>query len=63
MQALLDQCIARQIYGDEAATVRHFINVGLERLIDQHRIIDVPSAASSPSTDATPDDEPPPGRS
>ena len=42
MKALLDQCIARKLYGDQAATVRQFINAGLERLIEQNRLIDVP---------------------
>jgi hypothetical protein len=42
MKALFDQCLARNIYGDQAATVRQFVNTGLERLIDQGRLIDVP---------------------
>jgi len=54
MKALLDQCVERGLYGDQATTIRYFITIGLERLIDQHRIIDVP-VASSPSTDETPD--------
>ena len=55
MKNLLDQCVSRGLYGDEAATIRHFINLGIERLLDQHRIIDVPNVASSASTDETPD--------
>lgn len=55
MKALLDQCVGRKLYGDEAATIRQFINDGLERLIDQSRIIDTPTVASSPSTASTPD--------
>ena len=43
MKALLDQCIARGLYGDQAATIRYFINAGLERLVDQGRLIDVPT--------------------
>jgi hypothetical protein len=54
MKALLDQCVSRKLYGDEAATIRQFINDGLERLVDQRRIIDVPIVASSPSTGETP---------
>jgi hypothetical protein len=54
MKALLDQCVARKLYGDEAATIRQFINDGLEKLIDQRRIIDVPVVASKPSTGAKP---------
>ena len=55
MKTLLDQCVSRGLYGDEAATIRHFINQGLERLMDQHRIIDVPTVANNPSTDETQD--------
>jgi hypothetical protein len=54
MKALLDQCVRRNWYGDEASTIRHFITIGLERLIEQHRLIDEPTAASTPSTDETP---------
>jgi hypothetical protein len=54
MKSLLDQCVVRKLYGDEAATIRQFINDGLERLIDQRRIIDVPNVAIIPSTDETP---------
>jgi len=54
MKTLLDQCVGRKVYGDEAATIRQFINDGLERLIDQRRIIDAPAVASTPSTDETP---------
>jgi Arc/MetJ-type ribon-helix-helix transcriptional regulator len=43
MKALLDQCIARGLYGDQAATIRHFISAGLERLVDQGRLIDLPT--------------------
>jgi hypothetical protein len=32
MMALLNQCIARGLYGDQAMTVRHFITIGLEHL-------------------------------
>jgi hypothetical protein len=55
MKALLDQCIQRNLYGDQAATIRHFINAGLERLVEQHRLIDVPTVASTRSTGETPD--------
>jgi hypothetical protein len=51
MQALLDQCINRRLYGGEAETVRHFINAGLERLVDQGRLIDTPTIA--PASEAT----------
>jgi hypothetical protein len=54
MKALLDQCVARRLYGDEAATIRQFITDGLERLVDQRRVIDAPTVASSPSTGAKP---------
>jgi hypothetical protein len=40
---LLDQCVDRKLCGDEAATIRHFINIGLEHLVDQHRLIDIPA--------------------
>jgi hypothetical protein len=56
MKALLDQCVARKLYGDEAATIRQFINDGLERLVGQRRIIDAPTAANIPSTDERPDE-------
>jgi hypothetical protein len=59
MKALLDQCIARNLYGDQAATIRQFIHSGLERLVDQHRLIDSPTVASSPSIDETPSGEEP----
>ncbi len=50
MKALLDQCVSRKLYGDEAATIRQFINDGLERLIAQRRIIDVPIVTGSGPT-------------
>jgi hypothetical protein len=53
MKALFDQCVARNLYGDQAATVRQFINVGLERLVDQNRIIDLPSITLPTSSDET----------
>ena len=55
LKALLDQCVRRQWYGDEASTIRHFITIGLERLIDQHQLIDEPTAADRPSTNGTQD--------
>jgi hypothetical protein len=57
MKALLDQCITRNLYGDQAATVRQFIHAGLERLLDQHRLIDAPIIGSRSSTDKTPSEE------
>lgn len=56
MKALLDQCIARNLYGDQAATVRQFIHVGLERLVAQNRLIDLPSIAVSPASDESRDE-------
>jgi hypothetical protein len=53
MKALLDQCIARNLYGDQAATIRQFIHAGLERLVEQNRLIDVPTIASNPSIGET----------
>jgi hypothetical protein len=52
MKALLDQCVSRGLYGDEAATIRQFVSQGIERLIDQHRIIDSPNIASRPPAEA-----------
>ena len=46
MHALLDQCVNRRLYGGESETIRHFINAGLERLVDQGRLIDAPIVAS-----------------
>jgi hypothetical protein len=40
MKALLDQCISRDLYGDQAMTVRHFVTIGLEQLVQQGRLID-----------------------
>jgi hypothetical protein len=40
MKALLDQCIARGLYGDQAMTVRHFVTIGLEHLVEQGRLVD-----------------------
>ena len=48
MKALLDQCVSRGLYGDQAATIRHFVTVGLERLVDQHRLFDIPTAPIQP---------------
>jgi hypothetical protein len=42
MKALLDQCITRELYGDQAMTVRHFITIGLERLVEEGRLLDPP---------------------
>jgi hypothetical protein len=56
MKALLDQCVARKLFGDEAATIRQFINDGLEKLVEQRRIIDAPTVANIPSTDAKRDE-------
>jgi hypothetical protein len=56
MKVLLDQCVSRSLYGDEAATIRHFSHLGIERLLDQHRLIDVPTVAGTASTDATSDE-------
>jgi hypothetical protein len=53
MKALFDQCVARNLYGDQAATVRQFIHVGLERLVEQNRLIDLPIIASPSSGDET----------
>jgi len=39
MQALFDQCLDRQIYGGEAATVRAFILLGLESLLKEGRLL------------------------
>jgi hypothetical protein len=50
MKALLDQCVRRQWYGDEAATIRHFINAGIERLLDQNRLVDEPTAVNIPAS-------------
>jgi hypothetical protein len=56
MKDLLDQCINRNLYGDQSATIRHFINVGLERLVKQGRLIDTPALSHiTPQTDM-PDD-------
>lgn len=48
MQALFDQCLARRLYGGEAATVRAFISQGIERLVEQGRLIDTPAIPLSP---------------
>jgi hypothetical protein len=42
MKALLDQCVNRGLYGDQSTTIRHFINIGLERLVEQGRLVDSP---------------------
>ena len=57
MKALLDQCVNRGLYGDHSATIRHFINVGLERLIDQGRIVDSSVLAPLPPDTDQPDEE------
>jgi hypothetical protein len=56
MRALFNQLVARDLYGDEnSAVARHLITIGLEDLVRQGRLIDLPTVASTPSTDATPD--------
>ena len=56
MKALLDQCVNRGLYGDHSATIRHFINVGLERLVEQGRLVDL-SVLSPPNDRDQPDEE------
>jgi hypothetical protein len=56
MQALFDQCLDRALYGGEAATVRAFITMGIERLIEQRRIIDTPAPPHRPATQPGIDD-------
>jgi len=50
---LLDQCIDRGLYGDQAMTVRHFVIVGLERLIEQGRLADSRMPTPAPKSGAT----------
>jgi hypothetical protein len=56
MKALLDQCIARNLYGDQAATVRQLIHVGLERLVEQRRLIDLPVLPAGGSSEGRRDE-------
>jgi hypothetical protein len=55
MRSLFDQLVARNLYGGNSAVARYLITIGLERLVEQNRLIDPPTVASSPSTDETPD--------
>lgn len=56
MRALFNQLVARDLYGNEnSAVARHLITIGLEDLVQQGRLIDLPTAASAPSTDETGD--------
>lgn len=55
-RALFNQLVARKLYGEDNSSVgRHLIMIGLDRLVEQGRLIDLPSAASNLSTDAKPD--------
>jgi hypothetical protein len=56
MRALFNQLVGRELYGNEnSAVARHLITVGLEDLVKQGRLIDLPIVANTPSTDVTPD--------
>jgi hypothetical protein len=53
-RALFNQLVARKLYGEEkSAVARHLIMIGLDRLVEQNRLIDLPTVASNPSTDET----------
>jgi hypothetical protein len=51
MKALLDQCVARGLYGDPAMTVRHFVTLGLEQLVVDGRLIDIASVPKPPAAE------------
>jgi hypothetical protein len=52
-RALFNQLVMRDLYGDEnSAVARHLITIGLEKLVRQGRLVDVPTVPSAPSTDA-----------
>ena len=52
---LFNQLVERGLYGEDNSSVgRHLIMIGLDRLVEQSRLIDLPVAANSPSTDAKP---------
>jgi hypothetical protein len=52
MKSLLDQCIARGLYGDQAMTVRHFVTIGLEQLVEQGRLADIGISPASPKNES-----------
>jgi hypothetical protein len=54
-RALFNQLVARKLYGEDNSSVgRHLIMIGLDQLVEQGRLIDLPSAATIPSADVTP---------
>jgi hypothetical protein len=54
MRALFNQLVDRELYGDEnSAVARHLITIGLEELVRQGRLIDLPTVATSPADDET----------
>jgi hypothetical protein len=56
-RALFNQLVERKLYGEDNSSVgRHLIMIGLDRLVEQNRLIDLPN----PSTDDMPDDSEPP---
>lgn len=49
MRALFNQLVARKLYGDDNSTVaRQLIIAGLERLVEQRRLVDNPFATIGP---------------
>jgi hypothetical protein len=57
MRSLFNQLVARDLYGNEnSAVARHLITIGLDQLVRDGRLIDFPTVASTPTTDATPDE-------
>jgi hypothetical protein len=56
-RALFNQLVQRGLYGEDNSSVgRHLIMIGLDRLVEQSRLIDLPAAANTLSTDETPDE-------
>ena len=54
-RTLFNQLVERKLYGEDNSSVgRHLIMIGLDRLVEQNRLIDLPTVASSPSIDETP---------
>jgi hypothetical protein len=59
-RALLDQLIARDLYGTEHGVVaKHLIIASLDRLVEQNRLIDAPSVATVPDGHDAPEDAQP----
>jgi len=60
MRALFNQLVRRNLYGDEnSAVARHLITIGLDHLVEQRRLIDLPSLPAAEPEAVNEDQEEP----